>query len=59
MKTIPRYRPFWLTVYGDNVVCSKHRTQNGAEKAAARCEKIGGSPHRAWRVVEYESKRPA
>lgn len=38
------------------LICSKHITYYGAEKAAIKCEKKGGSHHEIWEVRIYRRK---
>jgi len=45
---------FWTVFqYGDALtLCSRHRTPEAAERAAIRCERVGGSRHRLLYVEE-------
>jgi len=48
---------YW-TVFGSHVFCSKHSTAKAAERAAKKCEKRGGFPHRILKVQEIKRQRP-
>lgn len=53
-------REFWtLFYYGSNeTICSKHSSSAAALRAAAKCERMGGSDHRVIEMVEVIPYRP-
>ena len=42
---------YW-TLWGPDVICTRHRTLKAAEKAMRKCENEGGAFHRIVKVEE-------
>lgn len=49
---------FWcISTVSQPTICSKHKTQSAAERAATKCESLGGWTHKIIMVLEIPRKR--